>query len=76
MPSKEKRKVIILLELIKKFEEGNFYSEKEVNKIIKSFYGDFAILRRYLVDYHLLEISEDCTMYWVNKELASENYAK
>ncbi|QED48924.1 DUF2087 domain-containing protein [Cytobacillus dafuensis] len=73
LPSKEKRKVIILLELIKKFEEGSSYSEKEVNEIIKNFYKDFAILRRYLVDYQLLERSKDCSSYWINSSLAIKN---
>ena len=66
LPSKEKRKVIILLELIKKFSKDMVYSEKEVNEIIRAFYHDFAILRRYLVDYKLLERSTDCKEYWVN----------
>lgn len=75
LPSKEKRKVIIFLELIKKFDKEISYSEKEVNEIIKSFYGDFAILRRYLVDYQLLERSKDCKQYWVNKSLALKDMA-
>ena len=66
LPSKEKRKVIILLELIKKFSKETVYSEKEVNEIIKAYYHDFAILRRYLIDHKLLERSTDCKKYWVN----------
>ena len=69
LPSKEKRKVIILLELMNKFSKETMYSEKEVNEIIKAFYPDFAILRRYLVDYKLLERSTDCKEYWVNHSL-------
>jgi hypothetical protein len=70
LPSKEKRKVIIFLELIKKFERGITYTEKEVNERLSSIFGDFAILRRYLVDYQLLERSKDCKDYWVNETLA------
>lgn len=70
LPGKEKRKIIILLELIKQFESGVTYSEKEVNERLSWIYADFAILRRYLVDYHLLERSNDCREYWVNEELA------
>ncbi len=46
------------------------YSEKEVNERLSSIYADFAILRRYLVNSHLLERSNDCREYWVNEELA------
>ncbi|MFE8697005.1 DUF2087 domain-containing protein [Cytobacillus sp. FJAT-53684] len=70
LPSKEKRKIIILLELIKQFECGVTYSEKEVNERLSSIFADFAILRRYLVDYQLLERSKDCRDYWVNEALA------
>ncbi|WP_206601550.1 DUF2087 domain-containing protein [Staphylococcus delphini] len=31
------------------------YSEKEVNSILIRYYNDFTILRRYLVDYQLLQ---------------------
>ncbi|MGX4667923.1 DUF2087 domain-containing protein [Cerasibacillus sp. JNUCC 74] len=41
------------------------YSEMEVNEILKAIYSDFAILRRYLIDYEFMERSRDCTKYWV-----------
>lgn len=69
LPSKEKRKVIIFLELIKIFEKDCIYSEKDVNELIKKVYDDFAIIRRSLIDYKLLERSKDGRMYWVNKNL-------
>lgn len=37
----------------------------EVNEILKAIYSDFAILRRYLIDYGFMERSRDCTKYWV-----------
>lgn len=55
IPRKEKDKIALLQYLSREFEIGHAYSEKEVNRILKRFYNDFAILRRYLVDYQLLQ---------------------
>ncbi|HFI0280778.1 TPA: DUF2087 domain-containing protein, partial [Streptococcus suis] len=33
---------------------GNYFTEKEINSILKMYYDDYAILRRYLVDYGFL----------------------
>ena len=70
LPKKEKRKVIIFLELIKTFEENRIYNEKEVNEVIKAIHGDFATIRRYLIDFKLLERSTDGKEYRVNKSFS------
>ncbi len=70
LPKKEKRKVIIFLELIKTFDENRIYSEREVNEVIKDIHGDFATIRRYLIDFKLLERSTDGKEYWVNKSFS------
>jgi hypothetical protein len=67
IPSKEKYKIVILNFLIESFNPEKQYTEREINEVLKSFYPDFAILRRYLVDYKLLERSKDCRLYWVKK---------
>jgi hypothetical protein len=69
LPSKEKGKVIVFLYLIEQFEEGREYKEKEINDVLKPIYADFAILRRYLIDYKLLERSNDGLTYWVKGTL-------
>jgi len=70
LPKKEKRKVIIFLELIKTFQKNRIYSEKEVNEVIKAIHSDFATIRRYLIDFKLLERSTDGKEYWVNKSFS------
>jgi len=67
IPSKEKYKIVILNFLIEKFNPNKQYTEPEINQVLKSFYPDFAILRRYLVDYKLLDRSKDCRLYWVKE---------
>lgn len=64
-PRKQKRKVAILRQLIKRFEIGQEYTEKEVNAILTEAYPDYVTLRRYLIDYGLLEREEDGSLYWV-----------
>jgi hypothetical protein len=44
------------------FEPGIRYSEKEVNVALRAFHDDYAALRRYLVDDHLL--SRENSVYW------------
>lgn len=62
-PVREKRKIIALGEIAKRFAAGRTYSEKEVNELIA--YRDFATVRRYLIEYGFLERSQDCGKYWV-----------
>lgn len=64
-PKKEKKKIILLTEISKQFENGKKYSEAEVNQILKTIYEDFATVRRYLIQYGFLDRTEDCKEYWV-----------
>ncbi|MDQ0195002.1 DUF2087 domain-containing protein [Paenibacillus wynnii] len=64
-PKKQKRKAAILRQLIKRFEPGREYNEKEVNQILSEAFSDYITLRRYLIDYGLLEREEDGSYYWV-----------
>ncbi|HCW54537.1 MAG TPA: transcriptional regulator [Clostridium sp.] len=64
-PAKEKKKIIILSEIIKKFSRDKQYNEKEVNEIIKLVYEDYATIRRALVEYGFIYRSDDCTNYWI-----------
>lgn len=64
-PSKEKRKLIVLQNILNHFEPNRIYSEKEINEIIKPIYNDFATIRRYLIEYGFMERSKDCTEYWI-----------
>lgn len=45
------------------FENGVEYTEKEINHKLVNYYEDYALLRRYLVDFGLLERSKDCSVY-------------
>lgn len=66
-PGKEKKKVIILSQIVKNFSKGKKYSEKEINRILKRVYEDYATIRRALIEYGFLERSNDCSSYWVKE---------
>ena len=62
--AKEKKKIVILRKLAEQFEAGRNYTEKEVNDILGNIYADYAMLRRYLIEYGYLERTRDCSRYW------------
>lgn len=66
-PSKEKKKIIVLEEISKNFIPGKIYSEKELNRLLKRVYEDYATLRRALIEYGFLDRSNNCSQYWVKE---------
>ncbi|WP_186578928.1 DUF2087 domain-containing protein [Aquibacillus kalidii] len=64
-PSKAKRKIVVLQNIITKFNRERKYSEAEVNQILKEVFGDFVTLRRSLIEYGFMDRSNDGSEYWV-----------
>ena len=50
LPSRLKKKVVVLKEIANLFEKDKIYKESKVNDIIAEVYPDYALIRRYLVD--------------------------
>ncbi|MFZ7120841.1 MAG: DUF2087 domain-containing protein [Eubacteriaceae bacterium] len=65
---KEKNRIVVLKQIIKRFETERRYTEKEVNKILKDVYEDFVTIRRYLIEYGFMERLDDCSEYWISEE--------
>ncbi|MDX8046675.1 DUF2087 domain-containing protein [Gracilibacillus sp. S3-1-1] len=65
IPKKEKDKRLLFDYLLTCFDEKKLYTEKQVNDILKKVYLDYAILRRYLVDYRYLSRADDGSSYRV-----------
>lgn len=63
IPSKEKKKLIVLQHIVKRFEQGKVYTEKEVNDLLKAVHIDFVSLRRHLIEYGFMERSKDGAVY-------------
>lgn len=66
-PSKEKRKIIVLQQIMNRFDRSKKYTEKEVNEILKQIYADYVTIRRYLIEYGFMDRNKDCTEYWVKQ---------
>jgi hypothetical protein len=64
-PLKEKKRVAILRHLVKYFETSKTYTEKEVNALLKPFYDDYVLLRRYLIEYGFMDRTQDGSSYWI-----------
>lgn len=64
-PAREKKRVAILRHVANYFDPATIYTEKEVNAILKRFYDDYVLLRRYLIDYGFLDRRTDGSEYWV-----------
>jgi len=63
-PAQEKKYLVLLHRVVKVFEPGARYSEKQVNQILSRFHEDTATLRRDLVDYHLMAREGGGGQYW------------
>nr|WP_319637824.1 DUF2087 domain-containing protein [Priestia aryabhattai] len=76
----EKQRLVVLEELSGHFDFGTTYTEKEVNDRLTPFYDDYAVLRRYLIEYGFLERSADGSRYWRKGEtgmsMESKDYKK
>lgn len=66
-PAKEKKKIIVLGEIVKNFSTGRTYTEKEINRVLKRIFEDYATIRRALIEYGFIDRSNDCTKYWVKE---------
>lgn len=64
-PSKEKRKIMVLQHILKRFDQDKKYSEKEVNDIIKTAHDDYVTVRRYFIEYGFMARNSDGSQYWV-----------
>lgn len=74
IPKKEKMKLQLFDELIQSFDRMREYKEHEVNEILKGVYPDYAVLRRYLVDYGYLRRTDDGSEYQVAADVTLKFY--
>ncbi|PKL89611.1 MAG: ArsR family transcriptional regulator [Ignavibacteriae bacterium HGW-Ignavibacteriae-2] len=67
LPVQRKKKMIIIEEFVKKFENGRKYGEDEVNDIITSLYDDYCVIRRIMVEENIMK--RENQIYWLNEEI-------
>lgn len=66
-PPKEKQRLVVLKEVVKRIGNDRTYTEKEINQILETIYHDYVMLRRYLIEYGLLDRKTDGSQYWLQK---------
>jgi|GEM_PF-1032176 len=68
IPSKEKKKYILLHDFIKGLDEQRIYMEQEINAELLKRYSvsDYVKQRRYLITFRLMSRTADGTQYWLN----------
>ncbi len=64
-PGKEKKKIVILGRIAGQFDHGEKYTELEMNEIIKEIFHDYAVIRRYLIEYGFMDRTADGKAYWL-----------
>jgi len=67
IPAQRKKLEAVLRHVVKAFEPGMRYSEKQVNEILSRFHKDTATLRRELVGYQLISREGGGGEYWRNE---------
>ncbi|OWA36134.1 hypothetical protein B9G55_09775 [Saccharibacillus sp. O16] len=63
----EKQRLVVLRHLAGQLDDRRLYTEKELNQILKPFYADYAILRRFLIEYGFLAREADGSVYWTTR---------
>ena len=64
LPAQQKKLEAILRYVVKAFDIGKRYSEKQVNEILARYHEDTATLRRELVGYGLMQREGGGGAYW------------
>jgi predicted transcriptional regulator len=64
IPAQEKKFLVLLRYVLKAFEPGVQYTEKQVNEILLRFNDDTAVLRRSLVDFGMMARQGGGGEYW------------
>ena len=62
IPTKLRKRLVVLDLLAQEFEPGVRYDETQVNAALRAYHPDVAALRRYLVENGFLE--RDAGLYW------------
>ncbi len=72
-PMQEKKLLVLVRYVLQSFEPEVRYSEKEVNRILKRYNDDTALLRRALVDFGLMKREGGGGAYWREREGGKTN---
>lgn len=72
-PRKYKNQRIVCEYIMNFFDTDRYYTEKEINSLLKDIYYDYVALRRCLVDFSLIDRHKDGSLYWIKKTSKEPN---
>ena len=64
---KEKQRLAVLRHTAARLDDKRLYTEKEINAALEPVYADYAILRRFLIEYGFLDRESDGSAYWTTR---------
>jgi hypothetical protein len=64
IPAKNSKKLEVLRRIASEFSSGVLYPEKELNEIILHFHSDTAAIRRYMIEFGILQRNSE-SVYWL-----------
>jgi len=62
IPSARSKRRVVLDHVVRVFEPGRRYPEREVDTLLRAFHPDHAALRRYLIDEDFM--AREAGVYW------------
>ena len=65
IPVKLNKKIAVLRHIASELSTDTTYPEKQLNEIIAKYHPDTAALRRYMIEYRILERNSE-SVYWVS----------
>jgi hypothetical protein len=66
IPAKSAKRIAVLHRIAQELSRTTRYPEKDLNAIIAKFHDDTAAIRRYMIEYGILERDGE-SVYWVSK---------
>jgi len=66
IPAKSAKKIAVLNVIASKLSPDTKYPEKELNAIIANFHDDTAAIRRYMIEFGILERNTQ-SVYWLSR---------
>jgi hypothetical protein len=70
IPVKPAKKIAVLQHIVSELSPDTKYPEKELNLIIAKYHADTAALRRYMIEYGILERDGE-SVYWVVRDIVN-----
>ena len=68
-PAQQKKFEVILRYVVRDFQAGQRYTEKQVNALLSRFSDDVASLRRGLIETKMMDRADDGSLYWLVEEV-------